>query len=399
LKGKKIILGITGSIAAYKSALLTRLLIKAGAEVQVVMTRTATDFISPLTLATLSQKEVLTQIHDHGAWHSHVALGLWADAMVIAPATAHTLARMAHGLCDDLLTAIYLSARCPVWVAPAMDLDMWQHPATRRNLSTLQADGVGLIPVGTGALASGLHGPGRMAEPQQIFAFLEQALHHSSQSLNGRYVLVTAGPTYEPLDPVRFIGNRATGKMGISLADELARRGARVQLILGPTHLRPTHPNVVVNTVQTAEEMYRTAVAHFPKADAAILAAAVADYRPAQIADQKIKKTDQALELRLVRTPDIAATLGKRKTDKQILVGFALETHDEQQHALKKLRSKNLDMIVLNSLREKGAGFAHDTNKITIFTKEGQTHAFPLKPKTEVARDIVDVLESLLPHA
>ncbi len=388
LQGKKILLGITGSIAAYKSAVLVRLLVKAGAEVRVVMTRAATDFISPLTLSTLSRHEVYTHVHEAGAWHSHVELGLWADALVIAPATAHTLARMAQGLCDDMLTAVYLSARCPVWVAPAMDLDMWQHPATQRNLRTLQADGVSIIPVGEGELASGLHGPGRMAEPEAIVAFLEAALTPQGP-LAGRTVLVTAGPTHEPLDPVRFLGNRSTGKMGIALAEELARRGARVQLILGPTPLRPTRPDIEVVPVRTAEEMHAAAATRFAQADAAILAAAVADYRPATVASEKIKKQGDELQLRLVRTPDIAATLGKRKKPGQVLVGFALETENERANALGKLRRKNLDFIVLNSLRDEGAGFAHDTNKVTILSADGTEKLFPLKSKREVAADIV----------
>ncbi len=391
LQGKKILLGITGSIAAYKSAMLVRLLVKAGAEVRVVMTRAATDFISPLTLSTLSRHEVYTHVHDEGAWHSHVELGLWADALLVAPATAHTLARMAQGLCDDMLTAVYLSARCPVWVAPAMDLDMWQHPATQRNLRTLQADGVRIIPVGEGELASGLHGPGRMAEPEAIAAFLEAALTPQGP-FAGRTVLVTAGPTHEPLDPVRFLGNRSTGKMGIALAEELARRGARVQLILGPTPLRPTHPDIEVVPVRTAEEMHAATVERFAQADAAILAAAVADYRPATVASEKIKKQGDELQLRLVRTPDIAATLGKRKKPGQVLVGFALETENERTNALGKLRRKNLDFIVLNSLRDAGAGFAHDTNKVTILSADGTEKPFPLKSKREVAADIVDEL-------
>ncbi|RMD73938.1 MAG: bifunctional phosphopantothenoylcysteine decarboxylase/phosphopantothenate--cysteine ligase CoaBC, partial [Bacteroidetes bacterium] len=370
---------------------LVRLLVKAGAEVRVVMTRAATDFISPLTLSTLSRHEVYTHVHDEGSWHSHVELGLWADAMVVAPATAHTLARMAQGLCDDMLTAVYLSARCPVWVAPAMDLDMWQHPATQRNLRTLQADGVGIIPVGEGELASGLHGPGRMAEPEDIVAFLDEALAPQGP-LAGRTVLVTAGPTHEPLDPVRFLGNRSTGKMGIAIAEELARRGAHVQLILGPTQLRPTHPDVEVVPVRTAEQMHAAAVERFAQADAAILAAAVADYRPATVATEKIKKQGDELTLRLVRTPDIAATLGRQKKPGQVLVGFALETENERANALGKLQRKNMDFIVLNSLRDEGAGFAHDTNKVTILSADGTEKPFPLKSKREVAADIVDEL-------
>ncbi len=397
LHGKKIVLGISGSIAAYKSATLVRLLVKAGAEVRVLMTRAATDFISPLTLSTLSRHEVLTHVHDERSWHSHVELGLWADAMLIAPATAHTLARLAHGLCDDVLAAVYLSARCPVWVAPAMDLDMWRHPATRRNLATLEADGVRIIPVGEGELASGLYGPGRMAEPEDIAALLETALP-SHGTLAGCAILVTAGPTHEPIDPVRFLGNRSTGKMGIAIADELARRGARVQLVLGPTHLRPTHPAVEVVEVGTAQEMYEASIARFPQVQAAVLAAAVADYRPAAVAEEKIKKDHHTFPLALEPTPDIAATLGQMKKNGQVLVGFALETTDELDNARAKLERKNFDFIVLNSLRDAGAGFAHDTNKITILWADGSSRAFPLKSKQAVARDIVDQLEKLLAH-
>jgi phosphopantothenoylcysteine decarboxylase/phosphopantothenate--cysteine ligase len=385
----KILLGISGSIAAYKAAHLTRLLVKSGAEVQVLMTEAATAFITPLTLSTLSKRPVLTDVRSEAGWNNHVELGLWADALVVAPASANTLAKMAHGLCDNILTAVYLSARCPVWVAPAMDVDMWHHPATRHNLERLGRDGVQLIPVEHGELASGLVGEGRMAEPETIAALLHDRLG-AERSLAGKTALVTAGPTFEALDPVRFLGNHSTGKMGIAIAEALAGRGADVTLVLGPTELLPSHPGVKTVRVQSAEQMHAACAPLFPGADITVLAAAVADYRPKHYATSKIKKKEDDMVLELARTVDIAATLGRQKRPGQLLVGFALETDQENAHARLKLDKKNLDFIVLNSLRDAGAGFGHDTNKITILDREGHTREFPLKSKTEVARDIVE---------
>ena len=394
LKNKKILLGITGSIAAYKAAFLTRLLIKEGAEVQVLMTPAASDFISPLTLSTLSKKPVFSDVSSEAGWNNHVDLGLWADAMLIAPATANTLAKLANGLCDNIIAACYLSARCPVFFAPAMDLDMWAHAATSENILRLQKHGAHLIPVGEGELASGLSGKGRMAEPQEILEFLKG--HFIQQaSLKGKNVLVTAGPTYEPIDPVRFIGNRSSGKMGVEIALRLAERGALVHLVLGPSKLSPKHPNLTVVRVHTAQDMYEAAAENFEKMDAGILAAAVADYRPAQVATQKIKKKSDDLSIVLEKTTDIAAALGKIKRSDQILVGFALETNNELEHAKGKLERKNFDFIVLNSLKDKGAGFNFDTNKITIIHKDNKIKEFKLKLKQEVAVDIVEELVEL----
>ena len=389
IQDKKIILGVSGSIAAYKSAVLTRLLIKSGAQVKVVMTPSACDFITPLTLSTLSKNPVLSDfVKDKtGEWHNHVELGLWADAMVIAPLSANTLARMANGLCDDLLLAVYLSARCPVFFAPAMDLDMLQHPATKKNIRTLQDFGNYIIAPGYGELASGLTGTGRMAEPEQIVEAVD-GFFRSQSSLKGRKALVTAGPTHEAIDPVRFISNHSSGKMGFALAEELAREGAEVKLVTGPTQQHTQHPGIVVKRVTTAKEMLEACTDYFQEADITILSAAVADYRPAEEAKQKIKKKDESLTLTLTKTDDIAATLGKRKHNGQIIVGFALETEEEETNALKKLQSKNFDLIVLNSLNDEGAGFGHDTNKITIM--DGNTKStFPLKTKKEAAADIV----------
>lgn len=384
----KIILGISGSIAAYKSAYLTRLLVKNGAEVQVMMTDSATAFITPLTLSTLSKHPVLTEVRSEAAWNNHVELGLWADALVIAPATANTLAKLANGLCDNILSAVYLSARCPVFVAPAMDVDMWHHPATQANLERLRQHGVHIIPVGFGELASGLVGDGRMAEPEDIVAYLD-AFFTRTKALAGKKALVTAGPTFEPIDPVRFIGNHSTGKMGIALAEALAGQGAEVTLVLGPTHLLPENPAVRVVHTGSAQEMFDACEAAFPEADIAILAAAVADYRPKTFSQIKIKKKDDDLKIELSKTIDIAATLGRAKRPGQLLIGFALETNDEESNALLKLEKKNLDFIVLNSLRDAGAGFGHDTNKITILRRDGSKSAFDLKEKTAVAADIV----------
>ncbi len=395
LKGKKILLGISGSIAAYKSAFLARLLIKEGAEVQVLMTPSAAAFITPLTLATLTKRPVFSEVSTEESWNNHVELGLWADAIVIAPATATTLSRLACGLADNILVAAYLSARCPVFFAPAMDLDMWAHPATQENVRRLQSYGNHLIPVGGGELASGLTGPGRMAEPEAIVEYLRR-FWQGGQSLAGRKVLITAGPTYEPIDPVRFIGNRSSGKMGLALAEEAARRGAQVTLVLGPSRLSPRHPAVQTIRVETAEEMHQAALRHFPDADIGILAAAVSDYRPKEASPEKIKKKSGSLHLELVLNPDIAAALGKSKKPGQLLVGFALETQNELANALEKLEKKNFDCIVLNSLQDAGAGFNVDTNKISILHKNNKISNFELKPKAAVAEDILDEVEMLL---
>ena len=390
LAGKKIILGVSGSIAAYKAALLVRGLIKAGAEVRVLMTPAATEFISPLTLGTLSRHEVITSVHSEAGWNNHVELGLWADAYVIAPATATTLAKLAHGICDTALVAVYLSARCPVFFAPAMDVDMWRHPATRANVATLQAYGNHLIDVGSGELASGLEGPGRLAEPERILDLLE-AHFRRRQDLAGRRILITAGPTHEDLDPVRYLGNRSTGRMGIALAEAAAARGAEVKLVLGPTTLPVRDPSVAITSVRSAREMHAAAVGAWPECTDGILCAAVADYRPAEVAPEKIKKTEGELQLRLVRNPDIAADLGASKRGDQMLVGFALETENEEANARGKLLRKNLDLIVLNSPRTPGAAFGHDTNQIRLIDRNKVT-SFELKPKRAVADDILDRL-------
>ncbi|MCB9283106.1 MAG: bifunctional phosphopantothenoylcysteine decarboxylase/phosphopantothenate--cysteine ligase CoaBC [Lewinellaceae bacterium] len=395
LQGKRIILGITGSIAAYKAAHLTRLLVKAGAEVQILMTRAATDFITPLTLSTLSRHPVLSDIHSEESWNNHVELGLWADALVLAPLTATTLAKLATGLADNLLVATYLSARCPVFFAPAMDLDMWKHPSTQRNVQLLQSYGNRMIPVGYGELASGLTGEGRMAEPEEIVALLEDFFREESV-LAGKRALVTAGPTYEAIDPVRFIGNYSSGKMGLALAERLANLGAQVELVLGPSSLDPVHPNIHLRRVRSAQEMYEASLEVFEQVDMAILSAAVADYRPAHPAGEKIKKDKAEMSIRLEPTPDIAAALGARKKPGQILVGFALETENELENARAKRRKKNFDFIVLNSLRDAGAGFHHDTNKITLVFEDNKTEEFQLKSKQAVAEDIVAALIRLV---
>ena len=393
MKGRKIILGVTGSIAAYKAAVLTRLLVKEGAEVKVIMTESAKDFITPLTLSTLSKNPVLSQFvkNEAGEWNNHVELGLWADALVIAPTSANTLAKMAHGECDNLLLAVYLSARCPVFIAPAMDLDMLQHLSTKKNLQSLLEYGNHQITPGHGELASGLIGTGRMAEPEEI---MEQLTYFFSEKkkLSGKQALVTAGPTHEALDPVRFIGNNSSGKMGFAIAEALASAGAKVTLITGPTHLTLPHTAIEIKKVTSAADMYEACQSVFPKIDIAVFAAAVADYRPATQADQKIKKSDTDLTLQLVKTHDIAAELGKQKKIGQFTVGFALETEDEVQNAMKKIATKNFDLIVLNSLNDKGAGFGHDTNKIKLIDKKGEVVEFSLKNKKEVASDIVNAI-------
>ncbi len=403
LKGKKIILGITGSIAAYKSAFLTRLLIKAGAEVQVLMTQSATSFISPLTLATLSKKPVFTDVHNGESWNNHVDLGLWADVMLVAPLTATTLAKMANGISDNIIVATYLSARCPVFVAPAMDLDMWAHPSTTGNIDKLIAYGNHIIPVGHGELASGLVGAGRMGEPEDIVQHLEAFLSNGTTAsltkelpLKGKKAIVTAGPTYEPIDPVRFIGNRSSGKMGIAVAEALAKQGAAVQLILGPSNLSTEVANVELIRVQTAQDMYEAATNSFGQSHIAVMAAAVADYRPKTVADKKLKKGDFDLTIPLERTLDIAAALGKVKKKHQVIIGFALETNNELENAKGKLKKKNFDMIVLNSLQDKGAGFKHDTNKVTFITAT-EVKPFPLKTKVAVAEDIANHIAQILP--
>lgn len=395
LKGKKLIIAVSGSIAAYKALYLVRLLIKEGAEVKVLMTHAATKFVSALSFSTLSKNPVYTSVIDNEAWNNHVDLGLWADAFVIAPATAATIGRAANGICDNIITAVYLSAKCPVFFAPAMDLDMWKHPSTQANIKKLESYGDKIIPVGDGELASGLVGKGRLAEPENIMKFVAQSLS-KKKDLANQTIVITAGPTIEKLDPVRFLTNPSSGKMGISIANECADRGAKVILILGPTHLKSTHTNVITVAVESAQDMYEAATLHYKTANAGILAAAVADYRPMAYSDTKMKKKDDDLSIELERTKDIAKSLGASKSDSQLLIGFALETNNEVENAKKKIAKKNFDFIVLNSLRNKGAGFKVDTNKISIIHKDHRIKDFELKSKKEVAVDIVDELVSLL---
>lgn len=396
MKGKKIVLGITGSIAAYKAAMLTRLLIKKGAEVQIVITPAGKEFITPITLSALTSKPVISEFFSQrdGTWHSHVDLGLWADAMLIAPATASTIGKMAHGIADNMLITTYLSMKAPVFVAPAMDLDMFAHPATQHNLDILRSYGNHIIEPTSGELASHLVGKGRMEEPENIVAALEDFFQKNS-SMAGKKILITAGPTYEKIDPVRFIGNYSSGKMGYALAEECAARGAEVTLVSGPVNLSVNHPNINRIDVESAEQMYNACMSHYPTSDAGILCAAVADFTPECVANKKIKREKDDLTLNLRPTHDIAAALGKIKTDSQRLVGFALETNDETAHAQDKLKRKNFDFIVLNSLNDKGAGFRCDTNKITIIDS-GKAEEYPLKTKKEVAADIIDKLDSIL---
>ena len=393
LSGKRILLGVSGSIAAYKIAVLTRLLVKAGAEVKVVMTPAARDFVTPLTLATLSKNPVFSTFtkDDTGAWHNHVELGLWADVMVIAPASANTVAKMANGICDNLLLAVYLSARCKVMVAPAMDLDMLRHPSTQHNIQKLMGFGHEVIDSNYGELASGLVGNGRMAEPEEVVERLTNFFQRN-QKLQGKKALVTAGPTHEAIDPVRFIGNNSSGKMGFAIAEELANLGAEVSLISGPTHLSTSNQSIKIKRVTSAEEMFEASVSLFPFADITVLSAAVADFSPSTKAAQKIKKNEAGLTLALTQTKDIAAALGKIKKPGQFTVGFALETENEIENAEKKIISKNFDLIVLNSLNDHGAGFGHDTNQITLIDKKSQVQKFSLKTKKEVARDIVNAI-------
>jgi phosphopantothenoylcysteine decarboxylase/phosphopantothenate--cysteine ligase len=388
LKNKNIILGVCGSIAAYKSAILVRLLIKAGANVKVILTADAANFITPLTLATLSKNPVYTKYFEEetGVWSNHVELGLWADYMIIAPASANTIGKMANGLCDNLLSAVYLSAKCPVFYAPAMDLDMWKHESTRANVQQLQQFGNMIIAPGNGELASGLHGEGRMAEPEEIIEYINGIIK-KDLPLAGRKVMVTAGPTYEPIDPVRFIGNHSSGKMGFAIADELARLGAEVTLISGPTAEKSMQQVNRIDVI-TAAEMLEACTATFPQSDISVMSAAVADYTPALVSSQKIKKKEEKFSVELKKTADILLTLGQSKTREQVLVGFALETNNEEENALYKLRKKNLDLIVLNSLQDEGAGFKKDTNKITIFNRAEEKTTFEVKSKAEVAKDI-----------
>ena len=397
LKGKHIILGITGSIAAYKAAYLLRLLIKQGAEVQVVMTPAGKEFITPVTLSSLSGKPVVSEFFtaNTGEWHSHVDLGLWADVMIVAPATASTIGKMAHGIADNMLVTTYLSCKAPVFVAPAMDLDMYAHPSTRHNLDLLRSYGNHIIEPATGELASHLTGKGRMEEPENIVAVLDRFFERK-QSLAGKTVLVTAGPTYEKIDPVRFIGNYSSGKMGFALAEACAEAGAEVTLVAGPVSLTISHASIHRVDVESAAEMYRAAVDAYDRADAAIMCAAVADYAPETVSDVKLKRSGDERVLRLKPNPDIAAELGRRKRPGQCLVGFALETNDEESNARLKMEKKNLDFIVLNSLRDAGAGFRCDTNKVTVIGREGEPVEIPCKLKTEVAADIVDILARYL---
>lgn len=397
LQGKKIILGITGSIAAYKSAYLTRLLVREGAEVKIILTPYGKEFITPVTLATLSKNTVLSDFfrHDDGSWNSHVDLGLWADVMIIAPATANTIAKMACGIADNLLLTTYLSAKCPVIVAPAMDLDMFRHPATLKNLETLRSYGNYIIEPATGELASGLEGKGRMEEPENIVAWLKDFFKKKSR-FEGKRVLITAGPTHEKIDPVRFIGNYSSGKMGYALAREFAEEGALVDLVSGPVPITMEHPAITIHPVVAADEMNHQATALFAEMDIAIFAAAVADYKPVNISDSKIKRTGEDLILTLTPNDDIAAQLGSKKTRNQILVGFALESENGEVNASRKLKVKNLDLIVLNKLNDPGAGFNVDTNKIIILGKDNNRKDFELKSKSDVAKDIVDEIFNLM---
>lgn len=397
LKGKKIVVGITGSIAAYKAAYLVRLLIKAGAEVQVVMTPAGKEFITPVTLSALTGKPVVSEFFtaNDGTWHSHVDLGLWADALIIAPATAASLGKMAHGIADNMLITTYLSMKAPVFIAPAMDLDMFAHPSTQQNIQLLQSYGNRIIEPATGYLASKLEGKGRMEEPEKIVEAVA-AFFATKQTLSKKKILITAGPTFEKIDPVRFIGNYSSGKMGYALAETCAERGAEVTLVSGPVTIQANHPAIHIIKVESADEMYGACLEHFPRMDAALFCAAVADYRPELATASKLKRREENMSLPLVANKDIAASMGSLKKGQQITAGFALETDNEQVHAKEKLQKKNLDFIVLNSLNDSGAGFQTDTNKVTIIDRSGKTQEFTLKSKKEVAGDIIDKLTELL---
>lgn len=400
LDGKHIVIGISGGIAAYKMATVVRLLRKEKASVQVIMTERATHFITPLTLSTLSNAPVWVDYYDPktGEWNNHVHIAAAADLLLIAPATANTIAKCAAGLCDNLLQAVYLSTKNPVCFAPAMDLDMWKHPSTRHNIDRLVEFGHHIIPPTTGELASGLVGEGRLAEPQDILAFIQQIFSASPQPLKGKKALVTAGPTYQAIDPVRFIGNHSTGKMGYAIAEHLARQGAEVTLVSGPTSLAvPAVGKIQRVQVTSAQEMLEACTANFQDSDILVMSAAVADYTPIQVAEQKIKKSDSQLHIELEKTTDILATLGAQKKPGQLVVGFALETQNELENAQGKLARKNLDFIVLNSMRDSGAGFAHDTNKVTVVKRSGEQLHFPLKSKSAVAEDIVALIAAELP--
>lgn len=390
LTNKKILIGITGSIAAYKIPVLARQLVKKGAEVKVIMTPASKSFVSPLTLSTVAKNPVLADIAENDSWANHVMLGRWADIFIIAPLSCNSLAKMANGLCDNLLLAVYLSATCPVVVAPAMDEDMWKHPSTKSNLQKLSSYGNLIIPVESGELASGLTGEGRMAEPETIVAWLDDFFKKKDQ-LKGKKALVTAGPTYEAIDPVRFIGNHSSGKMGLAIANELSSRGAEVTLVLGPSSVKIPGGLKTIR-VRSAEQMLNACIHEFDDKDITVMSAAVADYTPVTVADQKIKKNEDSFSIDLKKTTDILKELGTRKNGKQLLVGFALETTNEREYALKKLSNKNADMIVLNSLNDTGAGFGHDTNKVTIFDRKGNEYKFDTKSKQEVAVDIVNTI-------
>jgi len=394
ISGKKILIAVSGGIAAYKIHFLIRDLIKKGAEVQVIMSSDAEHFVTKLSLSTLSKKPVYTEFYsDNGTWNSHVEMALWADLMIVAPCTANTLAKMIHGICDNLLIATYMSAKCPVFIAPAMDLDMYQHPSTKNNLKLAEEFGHTVIPAESGELASGLVGQGRMAEPETIARMIEEHFNSDQkESLGGKTVLITAGPTYEAIDPVRFIGNHSSGKMGFSLAEEAAKRGANVILISGPSSLKPEHENINLHRITSAKEMLDKVLEYYDTIDIGIASAAVADYAPKVVASEKIKKNEDTFTIELIKNPDILKTMGEKKAH-QFLVGFALETQNEEENAKGKLAKKNLDMIVLNSLRDEGAGFKNDTNKIKIFTKNEKIE-FDLKSKENVAKDILDCIEA-----
>ena len=398
LQAKKILLGITGSIAAYKAVMIVRLLVVAGAEVKIILTPSAKDFVSPLTLSTLSKNNILTELADEHTWANHVMLGRWADVMLIAPISCNTLSKMAAGLCDNLLLAAYLSATCPVVVAPAMDEDMWLHPSTKRNIQTLLSYGNRVIPVSNGELASGLYGEGRMAEPEMIVKFLQEN-YCRTQEFHGKKILISAGPTQEPIDPVRFISNHSSGKMGIAIAENFYERGADVHLVCGPVKEKVKYSGIQVTNVLTAAEMYEACMSDVASADIAIMAAAVADYTPTEVSSIKIKKQETGFQIELTKTKDILQSIGMVKKDKQVVVGFALETNNEAENALKKLKQKNADLIILNSMKDAEAGFGKDTNKITIFNKDGTSIAYEAKSKTSVANDIVNYIKRLIDEA